>query len=69
MGRRKLITNSANLSFIDNAILNDLTFIDYFNRLSRIALSMFEWVNLPNSMDSRFLEKCLFEFRSSYFII
>lgn len=69
MARRKLITNSNNLSFIDNAILNDLTFIDYFNRLSRIALSMFEWVNLPNSMDSRFLEKCLFENRRSNFIV
>lgn len=33
---------------------------DYQNRLKKIACSMFEWVNLPESMSSRFLEETLF---------
>lgn len=49
-----------NYEFIDNLILNDSTFCDYLDRFRKIALSIFEWVNLPKGMDSRFLEKCLF---------
>lgn len=49
-----------NNEFIDSAILNNQTFIDYMERLKRIALSMFEWVNLPSSMNSRWLERTLF---------
>lgn len=33
---------------------------DYQNRLKKIACSMFEWINLPESMSSRFLEETLF---------
>lgn len=53
-------TNLNNLRFIDNKILNDATFIDYLQRLTKVCLSIFEWVNLPNSMDARKLEKDLF---------
>ena len=53
-------TYKNNSKFIDSAILNDQTFIDYLERLKRIALSMFEWVNLPNSMNGRWLERTLF---------
>ena len=49
-----------NYEFIDSLELNNATFNDYLNRFKRIALSMFEWVNLPSSMDARYLEKCLF---------
>lgn len=55
MGRKKV-----NVLFTDNLLLNDETFIDYLNRFKKIALSMFEWVNLPKSMNSMFLEKCLY---------
>lgn len=41
-------------------ILNNVTFGYYYNRLKELALSMFEWKNLPDSIDSRFLEDCLF---------
>lgn len=41
-------------------IINDLSFNDYFNRLRKIALSLFEWVNLPDSMNSIKIEKDLF---------
>ena len=49
-----------NFKFMDSALSNDLTYIDYLERFKKIALSIFEWVNLPKSMDARFLEKCLF---------
>lgn len=39
---------------------NWLTYLDYFNRMKKICLSMFEWVNLPESMDARWLEMSLF---------
>ena len=51
---------SQNYKFEDSLIVNDATYIDYLNRFKRIALSMFEWVNLPKSMDSRYLEQCLY---------
>ena len=51
-----------NYKFVSSAIANDQTFIDYMNRFEKIALSIFEWVNLPKSMDSRYLEKCLYYF-------
>ena len=40
--------------------LNDLTYDDYLKRLEKIALSIFEWVNLPESMNQRWLERCLY---------
>lgn len=52
--------NVNNSEFIDSAILNQQTFFDYLERFRRIALSIFEWVNLPKSMDSRFLERSLY---------
>ncbi|MBQ9012862.1 MAG: hypothetical protein IJ094_04775 [Bacilli bacterium] len=52
--------NNENYKFTDSAILNDETFMDYINRFKRIALSIFEWVNLPKSMNARFIELCLY---------
>ena len=51
---------SKNYKFEDSMIVNDETFYDYLNRFKRIALSLFEWVNLPSSMNEEFLEKCLY---------
>lgn len=39
---------------------NDWTFIQYYNRLVDLAISQFEWVNLPPTCDRRFLELSLF---------
>lgn len=52
--------NLRNYKFTDSLEINDATFLDYLNRFRRIALSMFEWVNLPRSMNSRYLEMCLY---------
>lgn len=39
---------------------NDWTFIQYYNRLVDLAISQFEWINLPPTCDRRFLELSLF---------
>lgn len=49
-----------NYPFIDSAILNNNTYINYLDRLKRVATSIFEWVNLPTSMNPQFLENTLF---------
>lgn len=41
--------------------MNNRTYIQYYNRLTELALSMFEWKNLPKTVDARFLEMCLFQ--------
>ena len=40
--------------------LNDITFRDYYNRLSLLAKSVFKWNNLPNGIDEKWIEKYLF---------
>lgn len=46
--------------FKDYQYINDDTYYDYLERLKKIAISMFEWVNLPESCDPRYLELCLY---------
>lgn len=46
--------------FYTNVYVQDETFFDYLERIKEIAISMFEWVNLPSSMDSFYLEMCLY---------
>lgn len=51
-----------NKTFFESLQLNMSTFYDYLDRFRRIALARFEWVNLPESMDSRWLELCLYNY-------
>lgn len=46
--------------FWESAAMNNGTYRQYYNRLVELAISMFEWKNLPNTVDARFLELCLF---------
>lgn len=46
--------------FDETAMLNEATYGDYYKRLRLLALSIFEWENLPDSMSARFLENCLY---------
>ena len=46
--------------FRDAILMNSQTYIDYLERFKKIALSMFEWRGLPDSMDSRFIETSLY---------
>ena len=48
------------LGFVESAYMNNRTYQQYYNRLTELALSMFEWQNLPKTVDQRFLEMCLF---------
>lgn len=47
-------------AFRDAILLNNQTYIDYLERMKKICLSMFEWQNLPTSMNARFIEMCLY---------
>ena len=48
------------LRFLDSALMNSQTYFDYVERFKKICLSMFEWVNLPESCNARYLEECLY---------
>lgn len=48
------------MKFLDSALMNSETYFDYVERFKKICLSMFEWVNLPDSMNARYLEECLY---------
>lgn len=55
MGRRK------HDIFDESMVLNNLTYRQYLNRLTELAISMFEWKNLPDTVDARYIELHLFE--------
>lgn len=46
----------------ESAMLNNKTYLDYYYRLKEFALNVFEWHNLPDTIDERFLELALYEF-------
>lgn len=46
--------------FIESAYKNNDTYLHYYDRLVELSISMFEWKNLPDSVDPRFLELTLF---------
>lgn len=48
------------IEFLDSELANQQTYFDYLNRFKKIALSMFEWENLPEGMNQRYLEQCLY---------
>lgn len=47
-------------AFRDAVLMNNQTYIDYLERMKKICLSIFQWENLPPSMNERFLEMCLY---------
>lgn len=47
--------------FDESLAMNNLTYTQYLNRLTELAISMFEWKNLPSTVDARYLELHLFE--------
>lgn len=54
MGRRR------NSEFNTSARRNNRTYIQYFDRLTELAISMFDWKNLPETIDPRYMELVLF---------
>lgn len=49
-----------NADFWRSAKKNNATFYQYYNRLTELSVSMFEWKNLPETIDERFMELALF---------
>lgn len=48
------------LDLTDTDYRNFTTKVDYLKRLEELALNMYEWKNLPDTVDERFLELALF---------
>lgn len=46
--------------FGDSAIKNRIAYDQYLERLTELSISMFEWQNLPDTVDPRYLELALF---------
>lgn len=55
MGRRK-----KDNQFNESLSMNMFTWRQYYDRLTELAISMFKWKNLPESIDPRFMELMLF---------
>lgn len=51
----------------ESAILNNRTYIDIYNRMLNLAINCFEWINLPSSVDERYLELMLITYGYSIF--
>lgn len=61
MGKNKG-ANSAKImgrQFWQSMAGNDNSYVYYYNQLVELAMCMFEWKNLPNTIDERFLELSL----------
>ena len=41
-------------------ISNNITFSYYYYKLMLVAINLFDWINLPNNMESRWIENYLF---------
>ncbi len=59
MGKRK--RNLVNNQFWKSAFANTVAWRYYYDRLKEIAISSFNWKNLPDSVDPRFVELKLFD--------
>ena len=53
--------------FWESGALNNATYQQYYNRLTELSTVMFEWKNVPDTIDVRFLELTLFSRGSSVF--
>lgn len=60
MKRRKISKSRNNIDFKDSDLMNSETYFNYLDRFKKVALSIFEWVNLPKSMNARYLELSLY---------
>jgi hypothetical protein len=54
------LSRKRKVGFWESSWLNNRTYQHYYNRLTELAISMFEWQNLPDTVDARFLELSLF---------
>lgn len=47
-------------NFWETGLTNNATYMQYYEMLVELSVSMFEWKNLPDTVDPRFLELTLF---------
>lgn len=59
--------NKKNREFWESAKRNSIEYRKYYNRLTELSMSMFEWKNMPDTVDVRFLELCLMSYGSCLF--
>lgn len=50
----------ANKEFWESSKYNSQGYLAYYNRLVELSMAMFEWKNLPDTVDPRFMELTLF---------
>lgn len=56
MGKRGKVGNTP---FWDSATANNRTYNHYWQRIMEMAVTRFEWINLPSTIDERYLELAL----------
>lgn len=67
MSRKKNKNSFGDKQFWRSLGKNQKDYVLYFERLMELALSMFEWKNLPDTIDARFLELSLITTGSALF--
>lgn len=66
MGRKRKLAYVKRRTPQENAVINNhSTLFSYMRLMQAIATSMFEWKNLPTTMDERYLERSLFLYGSA----
>lgn len=50
-----------NRAFKKNVLQNNSIYLQYVNRLRELAISVFEWKNLPETIDETFMENILYK--------
>lgn len=66
--KKHIPLNENNLNKKSTQDLNELTYMDYFNRIKNICTSIFEWINLPTSMNAFKIENDLFYYGQCAFL-
>lgn len=53
--------NRSKIQWWESGDQNNKTYVDIYNQLMELALNVFHWENLPDTVDERFLELTLYE--------
>lgn len=70
MSKHRGINSKWNITNFDESLAkNSRTYALYLERFAELSMSMFEWKNLPDSIDPRYLEKVLFTNGSAVFFM
>ena len=54
------LRSTKNAQFWQSQKKNSYSYMQYYNRLTELSMSMFEWTDLPDTVDPRFMELILF---------